>query len=165
MMQTLSEKEYALFAHIMQSQNNALKTLHQCLLEEKKLLKERNRNHYKEMLEKKEQALKDVFNKEQAFLAFLKQKKMEPTKNNLMRLCTEAPSHIKKTMDALVKEMEVSLNACQKENQVNGKIIAHTQQSLNALFAVLNGTPTSQTLYTAQGYTQRTQEHHFATEA
>ena len=75
-MQTLSEKEYALFAHIMQSQNNALKTLHQCLLEEKKLLKERNRNHYKEVLEKKEQALKDVFNKEHAFLAFLKQKKI-----------------------------------------------------------------------------------------
>ena len=164
-MQTLIDTDYPILIQLIQSQNGILKIFLDYLLEERTLLKQRERKQYSAFLEKKEKCCREVFIKENQLKALLKQKKIELDKIFFSKILSSCPKAFEPMMKAILKELERLLKTCQKENQINGKIISHSRQSLSSILSLMNGYSPHQTLYTAQGNTDRPKEHRFIAEA
>jgi flagellar biosynthesis protein FlgN len=129
--------------------SDAIAQLKQLLIRERELLEQRKQEGLQEIIEQKAAAV-DLLNNSAKFRQQILATLGLPTNANgwdtfLQRNTATMP--LRDDWKILVSDFE----ECQKMNDVNGKMIARSQQTLNHLLSLLRGKVAAPSLYTAQG--------------
>lgn len=135
------------------------KNLKQLLVAEKECLQQRQFIAHQSLVKQKNQCLMSLEATDQERQQRLQGMGFNSDKEGFMLFLQQVPANWKDRFTGCWEELSDLMNACARLNKVNGKILAHSQSSMERLMAVIKGASQQMSTYQANGRRAANQHH------
>lgn len=136
---------------ILQDQT-ALESLRDCLIKEREYLEARNLDQMQTLIERKTQLLDEISQQVKLRAQVLAKLNLPQTADGWSQFLQRHP--LTQPLEAEWQTLVQIYEECQELNQINGKLVARSQQTFGHLLNLIRGQVTAPSLYGANGSSQ-----------
>ena len=136
---------------LLQKQVNAANAVLEKLKYERDALEQRNFDAVTLLQKDKHSLLSQLNDAEAARQQLVRNMELDLGQAGFDEFCTHVPNQWRNAFIALWEERKELLSRCRDANEINGRILYHTNQASERIMATLRGQNASQYVYTAKG--------------
>ncbi|CBL44720.1 Flagellar biosynthesis protein [gamma proteobacterium HdN1] len=160
-MANVTPKDAQKLKSLLQHQVNAANATLEQLKYEREALEQRNFDGLSLLQKTKHQHLSEVNDLEVARQSLMQTLELDLGQEGFDTFCEQLPSPWRSPFALLWDERKTLLQRCRTANEINGRILNHTQQASDRIMALFRGQANAQYVYTAKGgrgYVQTTRQ-------
>lgn len=136
---------------LLQRQINAATAVIEKLKYEREALEQRKFDAVTMMQKDKHTLLAQLNDAEEARQQLVIQMQIDPGQAGFDEFCKYVPGQWRTAFNELWEERKVLLESCKRANEVNGRILYHTQVAAERIMSALRGQTQAQFVYNAKG--------------
>lgn len=121
------------------------------LQEEKNNLQQRQYSAYQQVIKDKTQVLVQLDHADNERKQIMSSMGFSADRDGFFQFLRHVPSSWKEKYSACWEQLSDTMNTCARLNQVNGKILAHSQSAMERLMHVIRGTHNQPNIYRSNG--------------
>lgn len=147
----VSPKTAQQLLHALEQDLTLATHLLELLQAEKTSLQQRQYPAYQETVKEKTQVLLQLDQADNERKSLMQQMGLSPDRKGFAHLLERVPAAWKDKFTRLWNALSDTMNRCARLNKINGKILAHSQSTMDRLMQVIRGTHQQPLLYQANG--------------
>lgn len=126
-------------------------TLKTLLQEEKTILEQRQYAAHTSLLSRKTQLLMELDQADNTRRQIMLEMGLQLDKAGFDLFVSQVPSSWQERFQTSWEKLSDTMNTCARLNKVNGKILAHSQNSMERLMSIIKGTASQVSIYQSNG--------------
>ncbi len=126
-------------------------SLKEVLQEEKSILEQRQYAAHSALLSRKTQLLMELDQADMARRQAMADMGLQLDKQGFDLFVAQVPAAWQERFETSWEKLADTMNACSRLNRVNGKILAHAQNSMERLMSIIKGTANQVSVYQSNG--------------
>lgn len=147
----ISPKVAQQLLHAMEQDLALARQLRTLLQEEKTRLEQRQYTAYQQAVKDKTQVLLQLDQTDNERKALMQSMGLSADRKGFAQLLNHVPASWKEKFTATWDALSETMNSCARLNKINGKILAHSQTTMERLMQVIRGTHNQPGIYQANG--------------